>query len=144
MKYPTAEYLTVVKGNIEGPVRYESLSGKEYFQEYDLPDPVRLRNHMGIIVKGERFEVSIIQKLSRYGWIYTEPFGFYWWKQEKFQERKEVTNEFGTYLKWAPKTEKGLYFRAPFTWRRDIAGTVRDGELRHWIKSGGHLGKNWD
>lgn len=142
MSYPSQKYLTIISGEIWGPIRYEALDGSEYFDEKNIA--CRFHNFTTFEKDGKMWEISIIQKKSPKGWLNTSPFGYYWWNQSKLQEQKIVDEGNGPFLKWITGTERGLYFRCPFTWRRDIAGTMIDGQLRNWVHSGGHLGRRFD
>ena len=133
--YPTKEMPTIVEGEIWGPVRYESMNGPEKIMEGQ--DVTRFHNAEPITIDGKLYQLSIIQKKSPRGYLITDPYCVYRWKQTKLQEQDERGG-------WIPGTEKGIYYRSPVSWRHDIAGTMIDGKLCHWIMSMGHLGTHFD
>jgi len=136
MDYPTADYYTILAGEIWGPVRCESLDGSEMYLP-EVSGSTRFLNFKPFEQDGKMWGVSNIQKKSKKGWIKTDPdcyHRWYWFRQQKQDDQGN----------WIPGTELGFYFRKPFSWRWDVAGTVIDEILRHWIWTKGYLGGHWD
>lgn len=133
MKYPEVDYPTVVAGYIEGPLRWESLDGDELWFGYSYG---RMSNITPLDFDGKTWGITHLQKKSRWGWLLMRPFCFHAWYFSKLQKQDVHGN-------WIPGTEKGWYVRTP-GWRWDIAGTMIDGVLRHWIFTKGYFGRHWD
>lgn len=132
MKYPEELYPTVVEGVIYGPVRCESLDGSEMY--LTTPDEVTVfKNFKPFMKDGKMWAVTHLQKKSRKGWLKMSPQSYHRWWFWKLQEQDEQGN-------WKPGTERGIYFRKPFSWRWDVAST----NGKHWIWTFGFLGGHWD
>lgn len=141
--YPSVKYPTIVEGEIFGPVRCESFGGYEMylpeapsgstkfinFKPFEAPDP---KNGQPRI-----WAVSNIQKKSKKGWLKTNPDCYYSWYAFKFQDKDPQGN-------FISGTEKVVYFRKPFSWRIDWAGTMVNGVLRNWIWTLGYFGLRYD
>lgn len=144
---PTVEYPTIVEGVVEGQfLRLESLDGSERFinrpyVEYREDGALSILqgvfhdgtkwklSHAGpFIFEGKTWGVSHLQKKSRYGWLKVSPDCYHRWYFWAGQEEG------------VPGTERGIYFRKPFSWRWDVAGT----NGQHWIWTRGYLGMRWD
>lgn len=134
-KYPTVDYPTIDSGVIHGPIRCESLDGSEMYLEED--DVTVLNDFKPFVLNGKTWGVSHLQKRSKRGWLKVSPSCYHWWWFWKLQE-KDSNGQ------WISGSERGIYFRQPFSWRWDVAGTVIDGILRHWIWTKGYLGGHWD
>jgi hypothetical protein len=158
-KYPEALYPTVVRGVVHSDrLRLEHLDPK-VGELYATPSLLRslairgfshdgkkfvLENFGPVEIDGRLFGVTHLQKQSRRGWLEMSPGCWHWWSFVRRQKMDSQGN-------WLPGTELGLYIRKGLRgwldwqcWRWDVAGTVLDGELRHWIMSSGFCGGHWD
>ena len=122
-KYPSVEYPTVIRGYIEGPVRWEALDGSQIYHLENM----KLKNQGPIWVEGKKYAITHLQKKSHKGWLLMSPYIFHWWNFTKLQDPNK------------PGTEEGWYGRTP-GWRWQVA--TQDHIL--WIASKGYLGKHWD
>jgi hypothetical protein len=145
--YPTVDYPTVVSGRIVAPIiRYESLDSS-VLEEAVPGGSIELKMARPFERGGKMWAVTHLQKYSTEGWLKMDPDCFHAWKFWKLQERRPDAN--GVTV-WVPGTEQGIYFRKSRVllrlkcWRWDVAGTMIDGQLRHWISSGGYFGGHWD
>lgn len=150
--YPTVDYPTILEGRVYGDrLRIESLSREATFL---LPTDIAqitgvehngdcfiLTNAGPFIIdfRGETktWGISHQQKFSRYGYLRVSPSCYHRWAFIRRQKQDAAGN-------WIPGTEVGIYFRMPFSWRWDVAGTLVNGVLRHWIWTKGFLGGHWD
>lgn len=130
LSYPQVDYPTVVRGQIYGPIRCESLDGSELFLPND--GMVELRNFTPFKKDGRIYAVTHLQKRSKKGSLTMSPWIYHWWDFQKLQEQDIDGN-------WVPGTERGIYLRTP-GWRWDVAGT----QGKHWIRSGGFIGGHLD
>lgn len=158
--YPKVDYPTINEGFIQGElIRLESIEGpselfisrathSQLFNSYYgfLPEKngTRLRIVKPFEFDGKTWGVTHLQKQSRYGYLIASPEAYHRWFFLIMQSRDQEGN-------WIPGTELGAYCRkgvGPIwdwdLWRWDVAGTMIDGELRHWITSTGFLGGHWD
>ncbi len=137
-QWPTEDYLTVMKGAVYGPVRWESKDLLHKFVDPARSDGWTYFENQGPTFdkSGMGWEVSILQKKSLKGYLITSPRCFYAWNMKKLQDLDEQGN-------FIPGTEKGFLFRSP-GWRRDLAGTFLEGALRNWVPTGGHFGSHYD
>lgn len=141
--YPSVLYPTIVSGKIWGEkIRCESLDGSELIK--DIPGgSIEFQNAGPHEENGKLWGITHLQKYSPKGWLKVDPDCFHWWYFWRLQQQDANGN-------WIPGTEKGIYFRKSRVlfqtscWRWDVAGTMIDGVLRHWIRSGGYLGGHWD
>lgn len=149
--YPTAEYPTVLEGVVDGTsLRMESLDGGEFtfethmFRTFpELWDVFQGVSHNGVawifknagpfFYQGKTLGISHQQKYSGSGWLKTSPDCYHRWLFWRLQQKDVHGN-------WLPGTERGLYFRKPFSWRWDVAGT----NGKHWIWTNGFIGAHWD
>lgn len=136
-EYPTVDYPTIMEGKIYGEkIRYECLDGSELVCKH--PDEVTIfKNFKPFEKYGKMWGLTHLQKYSKWGWLKVSPDCYHWWWFWKLQKQDSNGN-------WIPGTERGIYFRKPFSWRWDVAGTVIGGVLRHWIWSKGFIGFRWD
>jgi hypothetical protein len=135
--YPPMLYPTILAGKIVGKfVRFESMDGSELIKP--IPGGVMtLKNFRPFIENEKMWGVTHMQKFSTSGWLKVNPDAYHWWKFWRLQKQDSSGG-------WLPGTESGIYYRRPFAWRWDIAGTPVDGILKHWIRTKGYLGGRWD
>jgi len=135
-EYPTVSYPTIIEGVVDGPMRCESLDGSEMYIGGD--NEVHVLKNFGPFEKdGKTWAVTHLQKKSKKGWLKTSPDGYHCWNFWQLQKQDNNGN-------WISGTERGIYFRKPFSWRWDVAGTFLDGALRHFVWTKGFLGLHWD
>lgn len=135
--YPTELAPRIIAGEIHGPVRLESLDGKEMYWP-EMPSGITSFEGVGPFEQdGKTWFVTHLQKKSKKGWLKTSPDCYHWWYTIRPQAQDKDGN-------WIPGTEKVIYFRKPFSWRFDVAGTIIDGVMRHWIWTKGYFGLHWD
>lgn len=148
--YPTVDFPTIVSGLVYGPkLRVESTDGSELLLDGTYAPPgiewhfidgmltAKLKDCGPFERNGKMWGVTHLQKYSPKGFLKVSPdcyHRWYFWRSQK----KDLLGE------WIPGTECGIYFRKPFSWRWDVAGTMIDGELRHWIWTKGYAGLHWD
>lgn len=144
-QWPQEKGYTILEGVIRGPVRYESFDGSEfYINPASFDNLTYFKNSPPVERNGKVFSVSPIQKKSTWGWLKCSPDAYFYWNMSKLQDFTTYAY-YGTPKEiWVEGTEKGIYFRGIPSWRIDFPGTVIDGELRHWIPSGGHIGPRYD
>lgn len=147
--YPKTDYPTIKRGVVHAKrLRLESLDGSEMYLDGgkdSMPDGVLWRDVGKFLLDevrpfekfGQTWGVSHMQKYSTYGWLFAEPNAYHHWLFWRPQQKDANGG-------WLPGSERGLYFRRPFSWRWDVAGTKIDGELKHWIYSGGIISGHWD
>ena len=129
---------TIVKGAIFGPIRYETISGKEFTEKPRGSDGwTYFENFKPFKKNGELVSIAPLQKYSSHGWLKTNPDGFYWWSFPKLQKKDAAGN-------WIPGSEWGWFYRKPFSWRYDRLGTPFQGKLEHWVYTWGYLGRHMD
>ncbi len=139
--YPDVDVPTILSARFyTDKIRYESLGGQEFFKE-NPSGIVSVHNLKPIEIDGQKWQISTIQKYSKKGWIKTDPDCFYQWWTWKLQEYSQ--NPDGG-KSWKSGTEWGPYFRKPNSWRWDPVGTLRDGQLRHFIWTKGYAGLHYD
>lgn len=155
-EYPKIEYPTIVEGTIRSDrLRLECIDGEELEiskETINLYPNFLAENFPGITFDGENFHlknagpfnygsrtygITHLQKYSTWGWLKVIPGCFHRWWFWGLQKKNSDGN-------WLPGTERGMYFRKPFSWRWDVAGTMIDGKLQHWIWTKGYLGGHWD
>jgi hypothetical protein len=126
MKFPSADYPTVLMGFVSGPVRWENLKGEsDYIGRNSFminQPPVQFSNH-----QNATFAITHLQKKSKFGFLIMWPFIVHIWFFRKLQVEGE------------PGSESGLYVRSP-GWRWDIDPNL----TRPWVMSKGYFGGNWD
>lgn len=156
--YPTAVGPVILEGRIQGQeVRCESGDGSELFLTVDMLQSViesdgsplasgkihfgdcniDLHNFCPFEYKGKIWGVTHLQKQSKSGFLKTFPDCYHQWTWWKLQQQDSNGN-------WIPDSERGIYYRKPLSWRWDVAGTLIDGKLEHWIWTKGYLGGHWD
>jgi|SRR5690242_11484512 len=143
LEYPKVNYPTIIEGFVSGDqLRLESLDGSERVETPEtLPLGGWLVSHGGIWLQsfgpvdidGKTWGVSHQQKYSHHGWLKANPDCYHRWCFWRLQKKDAQGG-------WLPGTERGIYFRKPFSWRWDVAGT----NGKHWIWTNGFLGMRWD
>lgn len=97
------KYPIVLFGFLTYPIRFETLGGGDYWFDSGLAafflflQPFHSTN-------GKIYQVTHIQKKSRFGFLLYWPLCFHIWFTFKFQEQNEQGD-------WLPGTEKVLYWR---------------------------------
>jgi len=131
---PKVDYATLVKSEISGPIRCESLDGTEIW----LPPRMGKLTIQPFQQDGKWFGVSHLQKKSRHFRLTFSPFSYHF--GEFFHLQEFATDPDGV-VHWKPGTEKGLYFRLP-GWRWQLPDAVSEGTPWVWTWGrgpGGHL-----
>lgn len=151
---PSVRYPTILEGEILGPIRFENLTGKEFYLEptSDIQVPgiewnkeihrhAKLKNVVPFYYQNDMWGITHLQKKSYTGWLRTDPSCYHSWVFDKLQE----TDEKGAYV---PGTERGIYFRKPGvrifskiiipSWRWQPSDKLK------WQFTKGYLGRHWD
>jgi len=137
MKFPTVEYPTIIDGEIHGKfIRFESLDGNELVKPI-AGGVIILKNFGPFIENGKTWGVTHMQKFSTKGYLKVSPSAYHKWHFIRLQKQDSNGG-------WIPGSEFGFYYRRPFAWRWDVAGTKIDGVLRHWVRTKGYAGLHWD
>ncbi len=142
MKTPTVLYPTIIEGVVSGNIlRLESLDGSELLLSSKSVDVIKGVSHDGeawqlsnagpFVFFGKTWGISHIQKWSHWGWLKVNPDCFHRWWFWRTQQQDARGH-------WLPGTERGFYFRKPFSWRWQID------EKQPWIWTKGYLGGHWD
>jgi hypothetical protein len=158
--YPSVGYPTIIEGVVYGNrLRVESLDGDSaLLLSYLKPlgwevirwgnlmyrdGAFRIKNLGPFVMNGKLWGVTHLQKYSPCGYLKVEPDCYHRWHFWRPQAMDANLN-------WIPGSEQGIYLRKSRKlfqlkcWRWDVAGTLIDGVLRHWIRSGGYFGGHWD
>lgn len=142
MKYPKELAPTIIKGMIFGKyIRYESLDGDEEYAPI-RGGVIELNDCKPIERNGKIWFIPHQQYRSYKGYLKTSPDCYHRWWFWKLQET--FIDPITTVERRKPGTERGIYFRKPFSWRFDRQGTISEGILKHWIWTKGFLGCRWD
>lgn len=136
MPYPIVVAPTTVIGLIGGgEARFESIEGNQSFSATRWL--VRNVKPVKSYADNQTWFLSNLQKKSRFGFLIQKPFCFHFWIMLRPQQQDENGG-------WISESEFGLYWRVG-KWRFDVPGTMRGGQLRHWMgPDTWHLGTHWD
>lgn len=146
-EYPTELYPTILEGFIEGEtIRFESLEGPEIFLDLNglykqqlikqaliWNGGFQLQNLKPFVYSenGKTYAVTHLQKQSQRGYLKVSPDCYHRWWWLRKQQKDAQGN-------WLPGTERGLYFRKPFSWR------WQNDKSKPWEWTKGFLGLRWD